>query len=215
MNEIVRFNELQLYKKLEIIDKTQAQHPVLDFLEEFGREDIHYGPAISSMRIFRLMMEDIFPVLRINDFSMKSGNTVYAYCDRICEYYHNDLNGNGFIHPMRGKDRFPNSLIPLWLFYYFDYKNYGAVKNLKPTVRGLLTNLGVIQSSIKNAYYNSPPGPGMSKKEKEIENMYIEEFGDVDVFRGRGDTMLPQTEAKLLIKATNHAGFHYNNGSIQ
>ena len=125
------------------------------------------------------------------------------------------IKANGFVHPMRGDDRFPDSLIPLWLFYYFDYKNYGAVKNLKPTVRGLLTNLGVIQSSIKNAYYNSPPGPGMSKKEKEIENMYIEEFGDVDVFRGRGDTMLPQTEAKLLIKATNRAGFHYNNGSIQ
>lgn len=190
-------SEKQLFARLQHNDLVQAKYPVSSFLEEYE------NTCISSMRLFRLMMEDVFPLFAIEEFSQESGNAIYIKSQRTMF----STCSNGFLMVNRRDNMwFPAALIPLWIENCFEYKNYGIVNQLASSTKGLLSNLRVIQCALSNICFNRLSGP-LSKKEKEIEIMYLQEYGYF--FRKRTNTIQPEKEAEQLIRATNACGFHY------
>lgn len=204
MNEYEQM-ERQLCLRLIYNDLVLADYPVICYLEEFEKS------SISSMRIFRLMMEDVFSLLSIKEFTMESGDAVYQACQGIM----NQDRTRGFLPVNKRSDMwFPCALVPLWIVNCFEYKNKGSVNQVPTNTQGLLSNMRIIQCALYNVCFNLLCGP-LSKKEKEIEKMYFNEYGIL--FRQRTDKIKPEKEAELLIRATNSCGFYYKchgNGSL-
>ena len=184
---------------LRLTTKEPAAEPVASFLKEFETS------SISSMRIFRAMMEDVFPLLSVTSFSMEDADKLYNVSRRYFSY-----DGHGFIPIGKRSDMwFPCAIVPLWIVFCFEYKSYGPVKNLASSTRGLLTNEQEFQCALSDVCFNVMFG-ALGKKAKRIKEMYYKAYRDL--FRMRMDSIPAEKEFELLIESAKIAGFRYCGG---
>ncbi len=183
-----------LYRRLTT--KEPAAEPAASFLKEFE------ASSISSMRIFRAMMEDVFPLVSVTGFSMEEADKLYTAGKRYYSY-----TGHGFIPIGKRNDLWlPCALVPLWIMLCFEYKSYGPVKDLASSTRGLLTNEREFQCALSDVCFNVLFGP-LGRKAKKIEEMYRKEYGAL--FRMRTDAIPAEKEFDLLMESAKIVGFRY------
>lgn len=184
-------SEKNLFERIKNANSTSPSVIVRDAVDPFEKR-------VFFTDIFRVVVEDVFEVLSIDDWNKKNYNKVFA-CARYLMY--DDYEG--FCYPSFSLF---DAFVIVWISCCTNYKNNGPVYTLPNSLRGLRTNKKNVQLGMCSQFFNSfTPLPA---KAAMFEQYMLLTYGNK--CRDNKYTIeTPEQNFKSLMTLLNLTGFSY------
>ncbi len=184
-------SEKNLFERIKNANSTSPSVIVRDAVEPFEKR-------VFFTDIFRVVVEDVFEVLSIDDWNKMNYKKVFA-CARYLMY--DDYEG--FCYPSFS---LIGAFIIVWISCCTNYKNNGPVYTLPNSLRGLRTNKKNVQLGMCSQFFNSfTPLPA---KAAMFEQYMLLTYGNK--CRDNKYTLeTPEQNFKSLMTLLNLTGFSY------